>query len=96
MSRRHTRLHAGKWRKVRREVLERDGYRCRVCGKAGRLEVDHVVRMEDSPGIDPYDVSNLQAICRGCHIAKTADENRRPLSPDELAWRKYLESDPFG
>jgi 5-methylcytosine-specific restriction endonuclease McrA len=30
------------WRKLRQVVLARDGYACTVCGKSGRLEVDHV------------------------------------------------------
>jgi len=33
------------------------------------LDVDHVVLL--SRGGDPYDLENLQALCRGCHIAKT-------------------------
>ena len=28
-----------RWGVVRRFILKRDGYRCRACGKAGRLEV---------------------------------------------------------
>ena len=32
-----------RWGVVRRFILKRDGYRCRACGKAGRLEVDHIV-----------------------------------------------------
>ena len=32
-------------------------------------------------GGDAWDPDNLQALCRGCHVAKTAAENRRPLTP---------------
>ena len=34
-----------RWKKrVRRAAIERDGYRCRACGKAaGRFEVDHII-----------------------------------------------------
>ena len=30
-----------------------------------------------SRGGDLYEENNLQALCRSCHIAKTASENRR-------------------
>ena len=36
-----------RWQAVRRAALKRDRWRCRACGKAGVLEVDHVVRIED-------------------------------------------------
>ena len=32
-----------RWRALRLFVFNRDGWRCRVCGRAGRLECDHVV-----------------------------------------------------
>ena len=76
------------WARVRRKVFERDGYRCRSCGRAGRLECDHVQRL-DTTHKDPLDMSNLQALCRGCHIAKTAQENRTPHQERD-DWTKYL------
>ena len=87
MSRHHTHLNARRWDAVRRAVFERDGWQCRACGKAGRLEADHIVRLEDDPDQDPYDPNGVQTLCRSCHIAKTARENRRPLAPAELRWR---------
>ncbi|MDE0464614.1 MAG: HNH endonuclease signature motif containing protein [Caldilineaceae bacterium] len=41
-SRHHAQLNQARWRRVRWAVLRRDGFRCQACGKAGRLEVDHV------------------------------------------------------
>ena len=32
-----------RWLKLRMAVLERDFYRCVQCGRAGTLEVDHIV-----------------------------------------------------
>ena len=85
MSRDHvSRLHQRRWRIVRRAVFDRDGWRCRKCGRAGRLECDHV---DPSPGRNPFDKANLQALCRGCHIAKTRDENTRPVSKEQAAWQ---------
>ena len=43
-----------------------------------------------SPGQDPYDPNGLQTLCRACHIAKTARDNRRPPTPAELAWRDLV------
>ena len=90
MSRHHTHLNASRWAAVRRAVLERDGYRCVECGRAGRLECDHVVPLQRDPGQDPYDPNSLQTLCRACHIEKTRGENRRPLTPAELAWRALV------
>lgn len=90
MSRAHARLHRRRWRRVRRAVFERDGWRCVMCGRAGRLECDHVTPLEREPGQDPYDVNGLQTLCRGCHIAKTAAERPAEISPAELRWRDLV------
>ena len=77
-----------RWRPIRRMVLERDGYRCQRCGKAGRLEVDHVVALHR--GGDAYAMANLQALCAfPCHSAKSLRENprRRPVSAERIAWQ---------
>ena len=87
MSRRHAALDAARWAATRKAVFDRDGWRCRSCGAAGRLECDHVDR--DWRG-DPYDSTNLQSLCRSCHVAKTASENRRPLTPAEAEWRRMV------
>lgn len=91
MSRHHTRFHAQRWAGVRRVVFERDGYRCTSCGKAGRLECDHVTRLEREPGQDPYDPNGLQTLCRACHTEKTRRENQRELTPAEVAWRALVQ-----
>ena len=36
-----------------------------------------------------YDLGNLQALCRGCHIRKTAGENERP-DPERDRWRALI------
>ena len=66
-----------RWEKVRRYVLDRDGWKCRECGKVGRLEIDHVIPLSQLPEDDPerwYDTGNLQTLCRKCHKAKTLKE----------------------
>ena len=64
------------WRKLRAQVLERDGYLCQACKAKGRItpatDVDHIVN-KASGGTD--DIDNLQALCRACHKAKTQAES---------------------
>ena len=90
MSRRHTQINARSWAAARRACFDRDRYRCQRCGRAGRLEADHIVRLEDEPGQDPYALDGLQTLCRSCHIAKTAEKNRRPLTAEELDWQRFI------
>ena len=82
-------LNRKRWAAVRRKVLDRDGWRCVRCAGYGRLEVDHVrpIKGGGDHGIDPYDETNLQTLCRACHIEKTALENRREQSPAAKEWR---------
>ena len=90
MSRRHARLQPARWRAVRRRVLDRDGWRCKACGKAGRMEVDHIKPLFKFPDQDPYDPGGCQTLCRSCHIAKTRRENRRPGTPAERRWWRLM------
>ena len=90
MGHRHRLLNRRRWARVRRVVFERDGWRCRRCGVASRLECDHVVPLEWDPGQDPNDPDGCQTLCRPCHIAKTASENRREPTPAEQAWRELV------
>ena len=79
-----------KWKRVRRLVLERDGYRCRKCGRAsGRFEIDH--RVPISKGGAPFDLENLQTLCRSpCHFDKTTlDRGGVPHVPD-AAWERLV------
>ena len=88
MSRHHVRLSPKQWRLARMKVLHRDKFRCKQCGRAGRLEVDHVIPLDK--GGDPWDLANLQALCRDCHIKKTRRENRRTPTPAEKRWQKLV------
>ena len=84
-------MNTARWRKVRRRVLKRAGWRCEKCGKpGGPFEVDHVRPMKR--GGDAWDMANLQALCRRpCHADKTREENRgRPRTAGERAWRDLV------
>ncbi|MBP1466255.1 group II intron reverse transcriptase/maturase [Candidatus Chloroploca sp. M-50] len=52
------------WTEVRDEVLTRDGRKCRVCGKGGRVEVHHI--RPHQPG-RPHELHNLITLCATCH-----------------------------
>ena len=77
-----------RWATVRAFVFKRDGYRCRVCGRAGRLECDHVVPVFRSG--DWWAAEGLQALCRGCHIAKTLGERIAP-DPERDKWKALVD-----
>lgn len=66
-SSRVTGTHA--FRKVAREVLERDNYTCRYCGRHAGT-VDHVVPV--SQGGAKLDPANLVAACSYCNSSKGA------------------------
>lgn len=58
------------WMRLRRQVLIRDRYACRHCGRKAN-EVDHIIN-KASGGTD--DMGNLQALCHPCHLKKTKQE----------------------
>ena len=86
-SRHYAALDRRRWAAVRRAVLLRDRHRCRACGAAGRLECDHIKPLHRGGG--PFDLENLQTLCRACHVAKTGGENRKP-DPARDAWRRLV------
>ena len=94
MSRNHVRIARRDWKRwalTRLAVFKRDRYRCRQCGKAGRLECDHVTPLQ--AGGAEWAMRNLQTLCRAHHIEKTNRERLAKLPPDVLAWRAYLRGD---
>ena len=91
-SKHYAALDPRRWALLRLRVFERDAWRCRKCGRAGRLECDHIVPMHR--GGAEHDMANLQSLCRPCHIEKTTSENNPP-NPDRDAWKIHIR-DLFG
>ena len=91
MSWHHRRLDRKRWERVRREVLDRDGWRCVKCYSYGH-EVDHIQPLHK--GGAEYDPANLQVLCGGpdgCHARKTALENGGPETPGRAEWRAMID-----
>jgi len=86
--------HHRKWRsrsvgnyRMRMEVLHRADYACEACGTRGRrLEIDHILPLADG---GTSDTENMQALCRRCHIEKTAMETGNFI-PGAADWRAYM------
>jgi hypothetical protein len=56
--------------KMRFSIYDRDGYRCRYCGRSGKfwdLEIDHIKPISKG-GKSTYD--NLQTLCKRCNKEK--------------------------
>lgn len=67
---------SARWRKVRLAIL-RTAPQCASKGCYRQaVEVDHIVRLSD--GGAPYEVSNLQGLCRRCHRRKSRADHLQP------------------
>jgi 5-methylcytosine-specific restriction endonuclease McrA len=66
----------GRWRRLRRRVLKRDGYRCVRCDAPYPLEVDHI-------NGDPSDdrLENLRTLGVPCHKEKHRHPPRSASHP---------------
>lgn len=56
-------LNSAHWKGLRRRVLQRDGWRCRVCGSKRNLQVHH----DRYTDLLSDDIRHLKAMCRRCH-----------------------------
>lgn len=79
-----------RWRALRMQALDRDGWQCVVCGARHRLEVDHIEPVRTHPELS-YVLANLQVLCGPCHTRKTRIEvGHKPLPPKRQEWRDLL------
>lgn len=75
------------WARVRLEVLQRDGFKCRYCNKVDRdrMEVDHVIPRASGGSSLP---ENLVAACRSCNrkkgVRSRVDQSLSKGSPPNL------------
>ena len=84
-----TKLTRRRWAAARRAALDRDGWRCQQCGRAGRLEVDHIRPIFEGGPV--YELANLQALCVACHVRKSrADAGLPAETPFRDGWRRLV------
>jgi 5-methylcytosine-specific restriction endonuclease McrA len=60
------RLDPESYGQLRKQILQRDGWRCQVCGSRKGLQVHHK-QLRSQQG--PDDDLNLITLCAGCHEA---------------------------
>lgn len=68
-----------RWYALRRVVLKRDGYACRICGRSvsgkGEAAVDHIHRHQGYERLF-WDINNLQTLCTPCHSGAKQRQER--------------------
>lgn len=72
-----SRTSTPQWRRLRREVVARDGNHCSRCGESGErrpLQLDHIVPVAEG-GTDT--LANARLLCTPCHTPKTQAESAR-------------------
>lgn len=75
----HKRLYGSTyWKKLRKQVLDRDNWLCCECARQGKItpatDVDHIIPLSQGGG---NSLNNLQSLCRKCHIRKTSQEDSK-------------------
>lgn len=60
--------HSWKYEEWRRQVLERDGHKCVMCGSSGpKLHCHHIIPWKKSKKLR-FCVENGQTLCASCHV----------------------------
>lgn len=64
------------WKKLRKQILNRDGWMCVECKRRGKIspasEVDHIIPVFLGGKHCP---DNLQSLCHLCHVKKTQQDS---------------------
>jgi hypothetical protein len=80
-------LRTDEWKRKRKEILERDGNRCKWCGSSNNLQIHHryYEKYPNGKKVKPWDYPNeaLITLCDECH--KKAHEKYKIKS----YYRKY-------
>lgn len=89
------------WRKLRQQVLDRDGHRCQLCGcqlttgqprHPRNFECDHIGNRTDNS------LNNLRALCRNCHKKRSSHQGgtspRHKYVPSPKLRRNQTEKHP--
>lgn len=79
---------SSKWRRIREQIIRRDGC-CQMCGTEERLSVDHIVPRTLGGDDNP---SNLQVLCSSCNSSKGGRFFERTATPPTLHVLNYPEN----
>ena len=77
-----------RWKKLRKEILRRDGYECQYCGATERLEVHHMWPIRIGGQI--WNPGNCITLCKQCHKGIDPDTNSKPKTSERQKWSDYL------
>ena len=56
------------WSRLRRDILEKAGHRCEICGAGGRLECHEIWEYDEGKHVQR--LAGLVALCQRCHEVK--------------------------
>lgn len=80
--------------KMRFSIYERDGHRCKKCGKySNNLEIDHIFPISKG-GKSEYD--NLQTLCHECNIKKSNNIERGAIYPKSQRFKTNISCELCG
>ena len=69
------------WRKLREQVLKRDGC-CQLCGQTeGQMHIDHIIPKRLNGGDQLW---NLRQLCKACNLSKGGRFFEAALTPPTL------------
>jgi 5-methylcytosine-specific restriction endonuclease McrA len=83
-------LSPEEYEKKKKAILERDGYRCRLCLSMQNLTIDHIIKRSQGGG-DTDD--NLRTLCMTCHNKEdnsTSDQSQKVAA--RIALRQTTEA----
>lgn len=73
------------WRVFRAMALERDDYKCVICGSTDRIQVHHKIPYRYSKS---HNLNNLITLCRSCHSREEILVNKQYALGLKSRWKK--------
>lgn len=70
---------------LRNKILERDGYKCYICGKETNLHVHHIIPRDEG---GPHIPENLVTLCGSCHRSVESGNTEKIIKKCLKAFKK--------
>jgi 5-methylcytosine-specific restriction endonuclease McrA len=64
------------WSELTTRIKQRDGYKCRICGSADYLQIDHIIPAHRGGHSVP---ANLWTLCAYCHAKRPGHKAAKHL-----------------